>query len=151
MPKKEMPHSMPSDIKNTSPEFPPDELLIFIGHSDDASAEANAIKALESEIEHDFRLLRKPVGDCAPFCHIRLWKWSDDALATPGGQETVVTPALECARIAIFIFKERIGKVTWQALEKARERSRDQRLHILAFFPEEMQVPKCTSQTSDCP
>ena len=56
MPKKEMPHSMPSDIKNTSPEFPPDELLIFIGHSDDASAEANAIKALESEIAHLFAI-----------------------------------------------------------------------------------------------
>lgn len=50
---------MQPDTRNTSPEFPPDELLIFIGHSDDASAEANAILELQSEIEKDFRLLLK--------------------------------------------------------------------------------------------
>jgi len=34
---------MPPDTKNATPEFPLDELLIFIGHRDDASAEADAI------------------------------------------------------------------------------------------------------------
>ena len=67
------------------PEFPPDELLIFIGHSDDASAEAKAIKSLQSEIEKDFRRLLKSSGGHSPFKRIRLWEWSSDALATPGG------------------------------------------------------------------
>ena len=67
-----MPHSMPPDPKNATPEFPPDELLIFIGHSDDASTEANAILELQSEIGKDFRLLRKPIGDRSPFHRIRL-------------------------------------------------------------------------------
>ena len=48
----------------------------------------------------------------------------------------MVSPALYRAQIAVFIFKERVGKVTWQELEKVRKRSREQRVHILAFFPE---------------
>ena len=131
-----MQHSMPPVTKKATTEFPPDELLIFIGHSDDASAEANAILELQSEIEKDFRLLRKSNGNRSPFHRIRLWEWTLDALALPGGQETAVTPALERAQIAIFVFRERVGKVTWQELEKARELSRKQNVHVFAFFPE---------------
>ncbi|MFZ4526702.1 MAG: NACHT domain-containing protein, partial [Chlorobium sp.] len=127
---------MQPDTRNATPEFPEDELLIFIGHSDDASAEALAIKALQTEVQKDFRLLLKTNRDHSPFRRIKLWEWTFDALAIPGGQETVITPALDHAQIAIFIFRERVGKVTWQELEKARERSTTQSLHILAFFPE---------------
>ncbi len=74
---------MQPDTRNTSPEFPPDELLIFIGHSDDASAEANAILELQSEIEKDFRLLLKTNGHRSIFKRIRLWEWTLDALAIP--------------------------------------------------------------------
>ena len=98
---------MSSDTQKSSPEFPSHELLIFIGHSDDASVEANAILELQSEIEKDFRLLRKPIGDRSPFRSIRLWEWTLDALATTGGQEAVVTPALDRAQIALFVFRER--------------------------------------------
>ena len=120
----------------TTSEFPPDELLIFIGHSDDASAEANAILELQSEIEKDFRLLLKPNGHRSPFKRIRLWEWTLDALALTGGQERAVTPALDRAQIAIFVFRERVGKVTWEELEKARKGSIEKNLHILALFPE---------------
>jgi formylglycine-generating enzyme required for sulfatase activity/energy-coupling factor transporter ATP-binding protein EcfA2 len=129
---------MQPDTKTTvpaSPEFPKDELLIFIGHSDDASTEANAILELQSEIEKDFRLLLKSNGYRSIFKRIRLWEWSLDALALTGGQERAVTPALDHAEIAIFVFRERVGKVTWQELEKARKGSMKS-LHILAFFPE---------------
>ncbi len=122
--------------KNAMPEFPPDELLIFIGHSDDASAEANAILELQSEIERDFKLLLKSNGHRSPFRRIRLWEWTLDALALTGGQEVTVTPALDHAQIALFVFRERVGKVTWEELEKARERSIEKSLHILALFPE---------------
>ena len=127
---------MPDTIKGFS-EFPPDELLIFIGHSDDASAEANAILELQSEIERDFRLLLKSNNHRSSFRRWNFWEWGEDALTITGGQEAVVKQALDHARVAIFIFKERVGKVTWQELEQVRERSREQRLHILAFFPEE--------------
>ena len=134
--KREMPHSMQQDTSNATTKYPLDELLIFIGHSDDASAEALAIKSLQSEVQKDFCLLLKTNRNHSPFRRIKLWEWTFDALAIPGGQETVITPALDHAQIAIFIFRERVGKVTWQELEKARERSTTQSLHILAFFPE---------------
>ncbi len=120
----------------TTSEFPPDELLIFIGHSDDASAEANAILELQSEIDKDFRLLLKSNGHRSVFKRIRLWEWTLDALALPGGQERAVTPALDRAQIALFVFRERVGEVTWQELEKARKGSIKKNLHILALFPE---------------
>ncbi len=117
------------------PEFLPDELLIFIGHSDDASAEANAILELLSKIENDFRLLLKSNGNRSIFRRIRLWEWTLDALALTGGQERAVTPVFNHAQIAIFVFKDRIGKVTWEELEKAIKSSAEKNIHILAFFP----------------
>ena len=131
--------SLQPDTKNMlspSNEFLPEELVIFIGHSDDASAEALAIVELQSEIEKDFRLLLKSNGGRSPFKRIRLWEWSNDALAIPGGQEVVVSPALDKAQIAIFVFKDRVGKVTWEELEKARKSSLKRKVHILALFPE---------------
>jgi formylglycine-generating enzyme required for sulfatase activity/energy-coupling factor transporter ATP-binding protein EcfA2 len=131
-----MPHSMQPDTRNATPEFPPDELLIFIGHSDDAMVEANAILELQSEIEKDFRLLRKTNGHRSPFHSIRLWEWTLDALAIPGGQEVAVTPAIDHAQIALFVFRGRVGTVTWQELEKARKGSGEAQPHVFAFFPE---------------
>ena len=127
---------MPPDTRNATPEFPEDELLIFIGHSDDASAEANAILELQSEIDKDFRLLLKSNGHRSVFKRIRLWEWTLDALALPGGQERAVTPALDHAQIAIFVFRDRVGKVTWQELEKARKGSSSSQPHVFAVFPE---------------
>jgi hypothetical protein len=126
----------PERFKPVSAEFPPDELLIFIGHSDDASAEANAIRELQSEIEKDFRLLLKSTGHRSLFRRIRLWEWTFDALALLGDQERAVTPALDRAQITIFVFRERVGTVTWQELEKARKGNREINHYILAFFPE---------------
>ena len=121
---------MPPDTRNATPEFPEDELLIFIGHSDDASAEANAILELQSEIDKDFRLLLKSNRHRSVFKRIRLWEWTLDALALPGGQERAVIPALDRAQIVLFVFRERVGKVTWQELEKARKGSIKKNLHI---------------------
>ncbi len=131
---------MSSDTQKSSPEFPPHELLIFIGHSDDASVEANAILELQSEIEKDFRLLLKSNGRRSPFHSIRLWEWTLDALAIPGGQEVAVTPAIDHAQIALFVFRGRVGTVTWQELEKARKGSGEAQPHVFAFFPESAPV-----------
>ena len=128
---------MQPDSGNATPEFSPDELLIFIGYSDDASAEVDAIKSLRPEIEKSFREFLKVNLYRSRFRRWGFWEWHEDALTITGGQEAVVRDALDHARIAIFIFKERVGNVTWQELEQVRERSRTQRLHILAFFPED--------------
>ncbi|MGB7511649.1 MAG: hypothetical protein WBP54_10215 [Pelodictyon phaeoclathratiforme] len=127
---------MQPDTRNATPEFPPDELLVFIGHSDDASAEAEALKLLMPEIEKSFREFLKVNLHRSRFRRWGFWEWREDALPITGGQEAAVRDALDHARIAIFVFKERVGAVTWQELEEVRERSRKQRLHILAFFPE---------------
>ncbi len=116
--------------------FSQDELLIFIGHSDDASAEAEAVMSLRSEIDTAFREFLKVNLHRSRFRRWDFWEWRESALSIPGGQEAVVREALDHSRIAIFVFKERVGNVTWQELEQVRERSRQQRLHILAFFPE---------------
>jgi hypothetical protein len=128
---------MKSNAQHVSPEFSPDELLIFIGHSDDASAEVEAVMSLRSEIEKMFGEFLKVNLHRSRFRRWNFWEWGKDALTITGGQEAVVKHALDHARVAIFIFKERVGKVTWQELEQVRERSREQHLHILALFPEE--------------
>ena len=128
---------MKPDTNKGFPEFPPDELLIFIGHSDDASAEVEAVMSLRSEIEKMFGEFLKVNSHRSRFRRWNFWAWGKDALTITGGQDAVVKHALDHARVAIFIFKERVGKVTWQELEQVRERSREQHLHILALFPEE--------------
>lgn len=119
-------------------DFADDVLLIFVGHSDDASSEANAIVDLEATLRRDFQGMLKTGGHRAPFRSLALWEWTYDASTATGGQEAVVTPALGRAQIAIFVFKERVGKVTWQELEQARNRSKEAGgVHVLAIFPED--------------
>ena len=125
-------------MRKATTEFSPDELLIFIGHSDDASAEVEAILSLKREIDRAFGEFLKVNSHRSPFRRWDFWEWREDALTIPGGQEVVVRDALDHARIAIFVFKDRVGTVTWQELEEVRERSRCERLHILSFFPEKM-------------
>jgi formylglycine-generating enzyme required for sulfatase activity/energy-coupling factor transporter ATP-binding protein EcfA2 len=132
-------HVMEPDMTHTLPassEFPADELLIFIGHSDDASKEAEAIMELQTEIEKDFRRLLKSNRNQSPYRRIRLWEWGSDALALTGGQEAVVNTALDRAEIALFVFRERVGKVTWQELERVRKRRSETKPHVCTFFPE---------------
>ncbi len=117
-----------------SEEFPEDAFLIFIGYSDDASAEAHAIYELQGKLEKDFRTFLKS-NQNSPFNSLKLWEWRIDASSKPGGQNAVVIPALQRAQITIFVFKERVGAVTWEELENARQRSKNNRVNILAFFP----------------
>ncbi|NTU52562.1 MAG: signal transduction protein, partial [Chlorobiaceae bacterium] len=119
------------------PDIPDDALVIFIGHSDDANEEAQAVLSLESKLERTFReYLALSGGDCG-FQSLWLWEWNKDASSRPGGQQTVVAPVLSQAKIGLFVLKERIGAVTWDELETMRERSKTEHLQLLAFFPEE--------------
>lgn len=115
--------------------FPEDALVIFIGHSDDANEEAEAIRDLHPELERTFREYLDLPGVQSKFQSLRLWEWNKDAFSKAGGQKKVIDPVLYQARIALFVFKERVGAITWEVLEKAREQSLKDNLHILTFFP----------------
>ena len=81
---------MKPDTNKGFPEFPPDELLIFIGHSDDASAEVEAVMSLRSEIEKMFGEFLKVNLHRSRFRRWNFWEWGEDALTITGGQEAVV-------------------------------------------------------------
>jgi predicted kinase/tetratricopeptide (TPR) repeat protein len=49
---------------------------------------------------------------------VKVWEWGEDAKATPLGQAGLIAPYLERAQMAIFVFRQRIGAVTWQELEQ---------------------------------
>ena len=127
-----------NDVVTSSEDFGEDVLLIFIGHSDDADNEAEAIRNLQPELEKNFRRFLKHRTAPSKFTSLRLWEWNHDASSKVGGQKKVVDPALNLARIAVFVFRERIGSVTWEELELARQRSLENNLHILAFFPDDV-------------
>ena len=74
-------------------DFADDVLLIFVGHSDDACSEANAIVELEAALRRDFQGMLKTAAP-HPSRSLALWEWTYDASTVTGGQEAVVTPAL---------------------------------------------------------
>ncbi|MFL5381859.1 MAG: DUF4062 domain-containing protein [Longimicrobiaceae bacterium] len=111
--------------------FGPEVLLIFVGHSDDAAAEAGALLEIERDLQRVLEHHLEVANGSLPFKTVRLWEWTRDARAGIGGQERVIAPAVLRANVAVFVFKERIGKVTWAELENARDRA----IPVLSFFP----------------
>ena len=98
-------------------EFGADVLLVFVGHAENAVAESTAIKSLERDfqrlLDQRIEVMREP-----PFSRVKVWEWEDDAKAAPVGQAGLIAPYLDRAQIAIFVFRQRIGTVTWQELER---------------------------------
>jgi len=137
------------DMEKQDKAYPEDALLIFVGHSDDANEEAQAILGLQVTLERKFREYLALPGVRSGFRSLHLWEWYKDASSKPGGQQTVVAPVLSQARIALFVFKERIGAVTWKELELMRERSRADNLRIIALFPENHPCTLNMSKKSD--
>src|SRR5262249_12251939 len=115
-------------------DFGPEVLLVFVGHSDDAEVVVNNVMGLEHDLQRELEHLLNVTAGKARHKVVRLWAWSYDAKPGIGGQDAVITPVLDRADIAVFIFNNRIGTVTWQELERARRRKGTQ-VPILAFFP----------------
>jgi hypothetical protein len=115
--------------------FGPEVLLIFIGHSDDADAEAEAVLGVERELQSVLEQHLEVTNGSLPFKTVRLWEWNRDAPPRVGGQEQVITPDLDRANVAVFLFKDRIGRVTWTELERCRDRNAPA-IPVLACFPE---------------
>ena len=107
-------------------------LLIFVGHSDDGAAEAYVIKELELKLQAELAKLRR-ANPAIRYQHVKVWEWGEDASHLIGGQAVIVTPELERADVAVFPFKERVGRVTWQEMEYVREKDC---AIVLAFFPQ---------------
>jgi len=108
------------------------QFLIFIGYADDAEMEAGAIYALEHDLQRELEGLKK-VNPEIPFSHVRCWKWKEDASSEVGGQKTTIDPVIENAAISVFVFKDRMGTVTWEEIQNARDQSR--RRWVITLFP----------------
>lgn len=112
--------------------FGPEVLLVFVGHADDADAEAAAVLAVEADLRRAVEQLVAVAGSAVPYRTLRLWEWNRDAPPGVGGQAEVITPILDRADVAVFVFKGRVGPVTWAELERFRTAGRP----VLAFFPD---------------
>ena len=111
----------------------PEVLLVFLGHSSDADALADAIYDLERDLQ---RILDEHLSVSAEilFKSVRIWEWRKDGLPVVGGQDQVVADAIKRANIAVFVFKERIGSVSWDELNQSRNKE-NPTIPVLAFFP----------------
>ena len=122
-------------MNSTHPsEFGPEVLLVFVGHSSDADKEAQVILDLERDLLRELEHLQVAANGTLPFKTVRCWEWRNDAAPKVGGQDATITPELVRANIALFVFKERVGTVTWSELEWSRKRASPPIL-VLAFFP----------------
>jgi Domain of unknown function (DUF4062)/Putative ATP-dependent DNA helicase recG C-terminal len=115
--------------------FGPEVLLIFIGHSEDADGNAEAVLGVEHDLQRVLEQHLEVASGSLPFKTVRLWEWNRDAPPEIGGQEQVITPIIDRANAAVFLFKERVGRVTWSELERCRDRKAPA-IAVLAFFPD---------------
>lgn len=120
-------------------EFGPEFLFIFVGYSGDGHAAAETIVALEPELQRELDKLRR-VNPSVPFNRVKVWTWDSDAASVVGGQKTAITPNLERANIAVFVFNERVGSVAWEELNLARTRIPP--MPVLPFFPANPPAPE---------
>ncbi len=131
--------------QNNFSDAPSDALIIFIGYSDDALAEAQAIIALSVKVQEKLLARRLPNDDSFPFKSVKMWEWRADSTLYPGGQKGVDS-ALQRADIAVFVFKERVGDGTWGELERCCQREDNKIIPVLACFP--AQQPPCLNEVA---
>ena len=111
------------------------ELLIFVGYASDAKEEAEYIYKLEQPLQKSLTLLSK--GNNSYYSRLKIFIWDQEATLGVGGQKFAIGPHLEKASIAIFVFKNRVGTVTWKELNF----SRNKRTPIITLFPEKNTSP----------
>ena len=105
------------------------EIVVFVGHAEDADDAVRAV--LDTEAELQKRLRRYCEAAKIDPLVFRYWEWRRDAESLPGGQASTITPELDAAQAAVFIFRDRVGKVTWSELDHVRRRG----IPIVAVFP----------------
>lgn len=120
------------DDSAVAPDHPSDELLIFVGYSADAKDAAQTIRDIQGSVQDTLNRLNRIAGPSSSFKKVGMFMWESDAVPGPGGQRDLIDPHIERADIALFVFKERIGEVTWQELNKCRDRKN---LPVITLFP----------------
>jgi len=120
--------------ENSKPEFSPGTLVVFVGHSDDAREEAESIVGLQSELQTEIEKRLEVMPKGGRFTKVKIWEWRSDAKAVVGGQGVAITPFLKQANVAIFVFKTRVGAVTWSELNEFRSRV-DNPCPVITLFP----------------
>jgi len=124
-------------------EYSKDVLLIFVGYASDAKQEAQAIFTLKGQLkdflDHMNKFNHREDSTAKKFKIIEFFDWEIDADISVGGQNTKITPIIERANIHIFVFRSRVGEVTWEELIQVKNSEWNQK-KILAFFPD--QVPQ---------
>ena len=113
--------------------FAPDVLLVFIGHSSDANDEAKALYNLQAQLQKELDRFTSISGTSIPFRRVKCWEWNYDAPPGVGGQDGMITPSVDRANITIFVFKWRVGPVTWEELNRSRTRTNPSIPVIAAF------------------
>ncbi|MCA1568051.1 MAG: hypothetical protein LC803_20885 [Acidobacteria bacterium] len=119
-----------------------DELLIFVGYSDDAKGEAQAVRELEPQLQDTLNRLNEVAASHSKYVFLKIFNWDYDARLGVGGQSYAISPELERAAVTVFVFKERIGRVTWKELTECRERKKENRIPVIAFFSQNHQNPE---------
>jgi hypothetical protein len=102
------------------------EIVLFIGHSEDARAEAAVIRGLEEVLQGKVDLYKTPYS----FDRVKFFLWDTHAAPDVGGQRAVISPIIQRANAAVFVFKKRIGETTWQELLSCIKRN----IPIHTFF-----------------
>jgi hypothetical protein len=115
-----------------SPLVSEDTLLVFVGHSSDADDEARAVCTLERLIQREVDARIEVMAGAHQFSKVKVWEWNAEAKANVGGQRQIIHPYLQRANVAIFVFKERIGQVTWEELNECRNQYS---IPLIAAFP----------------
>jgi hypothetical protein len=116
-----------------------DELIVFLGHSDDALTEASIIYKLQSRLQDELDVFRR-INPKIPFSKIKIWEWAENASSRRGGQKLKIDPIINQAQIALFIFKDRIGEVTWEEIQKFRNMERTP--WIITIFPKSPEIER---------
>ena len=123
-----------SDIEHTHPHT----LLIFVGHADDAKRQADCIRETQSLLQEE--LTRRIEHYPCPLTTVDIYLWESHAPRKFGGQKHI-DGAIDRANMAVFVFRDRVGKVTWQEFERFKQ-IREEGIPIIAVFPEEPSSPE---------
>ncbi|MEM7253286.1 MAG: SUMF1/EgtB/PvdO family nonheme iron enzyme [Pseudomonadota bacterium] len=116
-----------------TPPPPKRPLSLFIGHRNDARAEAAAVFALRERLKEWFDNQRRQHGADFPFEHLAVYQWAREMSANIGGQEHI-DAVIDQSLIGVFIFNVSVGDGTEEELHRMRKRVDRPKPHILCCF-----------------
>jgi len=122
-----------AEQKNQTQHYNHDDLVIFVGHSSDARQEAESVGLLSDRIQQELNGLNRIAGPGSPFKVVEVFL-SESKASPDVGQRALINQHLERADICVFVFRERVGKITWVELEYSRTRM-DKSVPAIAVVP----------------